>query len=145
MGGAISAVFRRVRQGLWRRNARLPTRLPIAQTMGMEKSIADLADITPDDCGSLTISSGASLPAASIGLLLPDTTPEDVNARETSRQAMLALAIRDQRAEIMQHLRALVLRRGQIVTLDEAARDWIPNHAAAWRARHESDLHNAGV
>lgn len=113
--------------------------------MGMEKSIADLADITPAECGSRAISSGAHVRTASVGLAPPNAGPEDVNARETSRQAMLALAIRDQRAEIMRHLRALVLRRGQIVTLDEAARDWIPNHAAAWRARHEADLQDTNA
>lgn len=119
--------------------------LPIAQTMGMEKSIVDLAEITPADCHSHTISSGERMPAASVDIATQDTTPEDINARETSRQAMLALAIRDQRAEIMRHLRDMVLRRGQIVTLDEAARDWIPNHAAAWRARHEAELQHAGA
>ena len=113
--------------------------------MGMEKNIAGLAEITPAQCSVHTFSSGMRMPAATISLALPDDGPEDVNARETSRQSMLALAIRDQRVEIMQHLRALVLRRGQIVTLDEAARDWIPNHAAAWRARHEADLHTANA
>lgn len=111
--------------------------------MGMEKSVADLADITPAECSSRTFSSGGRAPIPAVGLALPSATPEDVNAQETSRQANLALAIRDQRAEIMQHLRDLVLQRGQIVTLDEAARDWIPNHAAAWRARREADLQNA--
>ncbi len=113
--------------------------------MGMEKSITDLAEITPAECGSRSISRGARVPSAAASLTFPVATPESVNARETSRQAMLALAIRHQRAEIMQHLRVLVLRRGEIVTLDEAARDWIPNHAAAWRARHEADLLSAGA
>jgi len=67
-------------------------------------------------------------------------TAEEVNASETSRQAKLALAIREQRAEIIRHLYAMVLRRGQIVSMDEAARDWIPSHAATWRARHEGKL-----
>lgn len=113
--------------------------------MGMEKSIAHLAEITPAECSSRAIKRGATTQAASANRILSSVAPEDVNAEETARQAMLALAIRDQRAEIMRHLRAMVLRLGQIVTLDEAARDWIPNHAAAWRARHEAQLQNSDV
>jgi len=113
--------------------------------MGMEKSIAHLAEITPAECSSRAIKGSATTQAASANRILSSVAPEDVNAEETARQAMLALAIRDQRAEIMRHLRAMILRLGQVVTLDEAARDWIPNHAAAWRARHEAQLQNSDV
>jgi len=47
------------------------------------------------------------------------------------------LANRAQRVEIMKHREALMRRLGRIVSLDEAARDWIDAHAASWRAEFE--------
>jgi len=58
---------------------------------------------------------------------------ESSDSDQASSRVRLALAMRVQRAEIIKHREAMVIRLGRIVCLDEAARDWIPAHAAEWR------------
>ena len=99
-----------------------------------------MAGLSHDACRSRSIALDGRVRSEPVPCEAAALTAEEVNASETSRQAKLALAIREQRAEIIRHLYAMVLRRGQIVSLDEAARDWIPSHAATWRARHEGKL-----
>ena len=59
--------------------------------------------------------------------------PPDAAGREES----FRLANRAQRAEITKHRELLMRRLGRIVSLDEAARDWIHAHAESWRAEFE--------
>ena len=47
------------------------------------------------------------------------------------------MAIRMQRAAIIAHCSDMTRRLGRRVSLDEAARDWIPIHAELWRANLE--------
>ncbi|MFQ5412060.1 MAG: hypothetical protein ACE5EC_07170 [Phycisphaerae bacterium] len=73
--------------------------------------------------------------SASATPLAPGDTIDPPDANQAARRVRLALAMRDQRDEIIKHREAMVLLLGRIVSLDEAARDWIPSHAAEWRAR----------
>jgi len=47
------------------------------------------------------------------------------------------MAIRMQRAAIIAHCSDMTRRLGRRVSLDEAARDWIPIYAELWRANFE--------
>lgn len=55
------------------------------------------------------------------------------------RQMEFKLASRAQREEIVRHRDRLVRRLGHMVSLDDAARDWIQSCAHEWRARFEAD------
>lgn len=68
-----------------------------------------------------------------------DTKPKSY-ARMTGSQSndpqnRYAAAIRMQRAAILTHCADMMRRLGRPVSLDEAARDWIPVNAEIWRAR----------
>ena len=52
---------------------------------------------------------------------------------EIDHQKFSALAIRLQRAAILAHCADMTYRLGRPVSLDEAARDWIPAKAEIWR------------
>lgn len=51
--------------------------------------------------------------------------------------ALFRAANRAQRAEIVKHRETMMRCLGRIVSLDEAARDWIQTHAASWREQFE--------
>ncbi len=53
---------------------------------------------------------------------------------------LFRLANQAQRAEIVKHREVMMRRLGRIVSLDEAARDWIYTHAASWRAEFEKKI-----
>jgi hypothetical protein len=71
------------------------------------------------------------------------STPQEAEGCSSVRrlrgeQVSLSHALREQRNEILKHRDFLSAEWGRPVCLDEAARDWISYHAAAWRARHDS-------
>ena len=102
----------------------------------------ELARLTPCDCATSCRPEHEATRAADRRTAedTSDASPEDRNAQETSRQVCVALAIRSQRAEITRHRDVMAQRLGRHVSLDEAARDWIPKYAAEWRARNGSDF-----
>jgi hypothetical protein len=51
-----------------------------------------------------------------------------------------AQAIRMQRSAILVHCAEMTRRLGRPVSLDEAARDWIPVNAEIWRSRFEKQF-----
>ena len=55
-----------------------------------------------------------------------------------SEDAKFKLANRAQRAEIFKHRDRLVREWGRLVSLDEAAMDWIRQYAASWRQKFEA-------
>jgi len=63
----------------------------------------------------------------------PSTPPEALD-----EQVPLSHALRAQCTEILRHRDALSAEQGRPVPLDEAARDWIVRHAAAWRVQNDS-------
>ncbi len=68
-----------------------------------------------------------------------DTIPKSFNRMavplSNQQQDSYAFAIRMQRAAILTHCADMMRRLGRPVSLDEAARDWIPVNAEIWRAR----------
>ncbi len=107
--------------------------------MALDEIVPDLAELAPRDC------------AAAHRLVPPDQpipeppggdvdheTPGTTNARMTARQARVASDIRSQREAIIAHRKEMMRQLGRIVSLDEAARDWIPQHAETWRSENET-------
>lgn len=60
-----------------------------------------------------------------------------------SEDAKFKLANRAQRAEICKHRDQLMRRWGRMVSLDEAAMDWIRQYAESWRQRFEETCREA--
>lgn len=67
----------------------------------------------------------------------PDSPAGAVDEQQQIRSAM---AIRLQRSAIVAHCGDMTRRLGRPVSLDEAARDWIPIYAELWRSRFEKQL-----
>ncbi|MCG8409385.1 MAG: hypothetical protein MI923_29620 [Phycisphaerales bacterium] len=105
--------------------------------MAVGDTIPELANVTPAQCRTMAVRCAAETPLAHSNHEPPE--PAESNARETSRRTSQIQALRSQRAEIIKHHRKMVRRLGQGVSLDDAARDWIHNHAASWRDRYEAD------
>ena len=80
------------------------------------------------------------------GSIIPATPVQaDANAKPPREKALAAhpllpfkIAHRVQREEIVKHRDKLVRTLGRMVSLDEAARDWIESCAAQWRAKFDS-------
>lgn len=108
--------------------------------MTLDETITELATITPTQC--LTKHGLEDCDRFPSLIELERSTPgsEDQEVRQTTRLSNEALAIRSQRAEIGQHRKRMARDLGRTVSLDEAARDWIPKHAATWRARNERSV-----
>lgn len=64
-------------------------------------------------------------------------------SQETSRRLRQSLGARAQVFEIIKHRNTMANRLGHPVSLDEAARDWIPKFAAAWRMAYQAKLQHA--
>lgn len=52
-------------------------------------------------------------------------------------EELFKAANRAQRAEIVGHRDKMMRELGRVVSLDEAAEEWIRNHAAEWRAEFD--------
>jgi len=107
--------------------------------MALDEIVPDLANVAPRDCAVAhrLVSLDRPIPELRLGEA-DDPTPGTMNAMKTDRQAQLASDIRSQRDEIIAHRNQMIRRLGRIVSLDEAARDWIPRHAQAWRSENET-------
>ncbi|MFQ5502424.1 MAG: hypothetical protein ACE5EQ_09010 [Phycisphaerae bacterium] len=81
--------------------------------------------------------------AGNAARIAPRDTFKTSDSDQATSRVRHALAMRDQRNEIIRHREAMVIRMGRIVSLDEAARDWIPAHAAEWRDRIPSNPDDA--
>jgi hypothetical protein len=72
------------------------------------------------------------------GTARDSATPSETNmppesTATTERDELFKQASRAQRAEIVKHREAMSRRCGHLISLDEAARDWIKTNAARWR------------
>lgn len=61
-------------------------------------------------------------------------------AADNDHRARSAMAIRMQRAAILAHCSDMARRLGRPVSLDEAAREWIPIYAEMWRHNFEKQI-----
>ncbi len=105
--------------------------------MALEEIVADLAEIAPRDCAAAQRLVSVRPPNAEpVSGSTSEDSPGMMNAQQTEAQARLASDIRSQRAEIIAHRQEMIRRLGRDVSLDEAARDWIPRHAEAWRSEN---------
>lgn len=93
------------------------------------KPVGKRGGVDPPRSGSI----GPTTPAE------PDANaePPREQASATGQQIPFKIAHRVQREEIVKHRDKLVRTLGRMVSLDEAARDWIESCAAQWRAKFD--------
>jgi len=106
-------------------------------SMPMYETVSKLAELAPHDCAAAAQTVSPDQPALEPPSSDADLeTPGTLNAVTTARQVRMASDIRSQRAEIIAHREQMIRELGRAVSLDEAARDWIPRNAQAWRSRN---------
>ena len=107
--------------------------LPIGRKMPSRTAIIEPVDMRTDPGMTL-------VPADE----MPSSAKPGADGPDRARTRM-ASDIRAQRKAIIKHRDEMARRFGRVVGLDEAARDWIPNHAASWRAERETVKRNGDV
>lgn len=105
--------------------------------MALYETVLSLSGISPRDCVAAREVASADRPISESPSENADPqTAGTMKAQMTAQQSRMASDIRSQRSEIIAHRDRMMRRLGRIVSLDEAARDWIPRHAQAWRSRN---------